>query len=325
MGATPVPVTDIASFAHELEAQGWDGLALGEAHGLLPDPYVALAAAASSTTRLHLGTAVSVPLRPPLLAAGAMVTLQALSHDRVTFTLGRGGGGAKIVPRWPITVEDFARYLEQLQQLLRRGRADVEGRSVSMTSMGTIDPSLELEKPRVDVAATGPRTLEAGTRWADGIVVSVGASDDALVRALDAARRAWRDAQRNEELAVSCVVQVAVTCGDDASAREAIRGLVMTHAGFAVPASRRRRIAREVVEASPSSGGEIDFYPDGDDVDALIDRFAIVGPAAHCAARLRQISELGFRRIYIGTRSVGVDLEERNTRNIGLDVLAKVR
>ena len=67
---TPVPVSNIAQFAHDLESQGWDGLAIGEAHGLLPDPYTALAAAVTSTTRLQLGTAVSVthfalPCSPP--------------------------------------------------------------------------------------------------------------------------------------------------------------------------------------------------------------------------------------------------------------------
>ena len=63
MGATPVPVTRMGDFAKAFEAAGWDGLAVGEAHGLLPDPYAALAAAAAATTTLRVGTAVAVPLR----------------------------------------------------------------------------------------------------------------------------------------------------------------------------------------------------------------------------------------------------------------------
>ena len=43
MGATPVPATEIAGFARRFEEWGWDGMAVGEAHGLLPDPYVVLA------------------------------------------------------------------------------------------------------------------------------------------------------------------------------------------------------------------------------------------------------------------------------------------
>ena len=56
MGATPVPVSEIGRFAREFEASGWDGLAVGEAHGLLPDPYVTLAVAAGATTTLKVGT-----------------------------------------------------------------------------------------------------------------------------------------------------------------------------------------------------------------------------------------------------------------------------
>ena len=72
MGATPVPSADIDRFAREFEAAGWDGFAAGEAHGLIPDPYIVLARAAGATTALRLGTAVAVPLRDPLLAASTM-------------------------------------------------------------------------------------------------------------------------------------------------------------------------------------------------------------------------------------------------------------
>ena len=79
MGATPVPATEIGRLARAFEDSGWDGLALGEAHGLLPDPYVLLGVAAQATTTLKLGTSVAVPLRHPLLAAGAMATVHALA------------------------------------------------------------------------------------------------------------------------------------------------------------------------------------------------------------------------------------------------------
>ena len=85
MGATPVPCADMGRFAREFEASGWDGLAVGEAHGLLPDPYAVLALAAAATTTLKIGTAVAVPLRHPLLAADAMATLHGVYGDRASF------------------------------------------------------------------------------------------------------------------------------------------------------------------------------------------------------------------------------------------------
>ena len=71
--------------------------------------------------------------------------------------------------------------------------------------------------------------------------------------------------------------------------------------------------------------GEIDFYPRSAGADDLIDAFAIAGPAGYCAARLREIAALGIERIYIGTRAVGVDLDERNAERIGREVLVEAR
>ena len=71
--------------------------------------------------------------------------------------------------------------------------------------------------------------------------------------------------------------------------------------------------------------GEIDFYPLEAGADELIDQFAIAGPAGYCAERLQEIVELGISRIYIGTRAVGVDLEERNADRIGREVLPLLR
>src|SRR5437764_14475365 len=107
MGATPVPSAEIGRFAREFEADGWDGLAVGEAHGLLPDPYAVLAAAAAATTTLKLGTAVAVPLRPALLAASAMATLHGLSAGRAVFSIGRGDGAMKVLGREPLRLAEF--------------------------------------------------------------------------------------------------------------------------------------------------------------------------------------------------------------------------
>ena len=71
-----------------------------------------------------------------------------------------------------------------------------------------------------------------------------------------------------------------------------------------------------------SRPGEIEFYPQTAGADELIDAFAIAGPAVYCAERLGEIAALGFGRIYIGTRAVGVDLEEGNAERIGREVLA---
>ena len=150
MGATPVPGAEIGRFARQFEASGWDGLAVGEAHGLIPDPYVVLAAAAAATTTLRVGTSVAVPLRHPLLAAGAMSTLHAVSGGRASFSIGRGDGAVKVLQQKPMPVARFEEWLRRVQGFLRREEVDIDGVVASMARLDDIDPSMALPPPPVN-------------------------------------------------------------------------------------------------------------------------------------------------------------------------------
>ena len=349
MGATPVPATEIGRFARAFEEWGWDGLAVGEAHGLLPDPYLVLSQAAAATSTLQVGTAVAVPLRAPLLAASAMATLQALSGGRASFSLGRGDGAMKVLRRGPLKVAEFDAYVRDVQSYLRRDEVVLDEVVTSMARIDDLDPTLALPPPALNIAATGPKTIEVAARWADGISFSVGAGLERLRNAIGLAHAACDMVGRDPAtLALGCYVQVAVIDDTDRSAREAIRGLVVTHARFSGFEARpvgdvasadheRYRHAVETMEAvyrdtrggvarrEGARPGEIDFYPREAGADELIDQFAIAGPAGYCAARLREIAALGIERIYIGTRAVGVDLDERNAERIGREVLPEAR
>ena len=331
MGATPVPATEIGRLARAFEDSGWDGLALGEAHGLLPDPYVLLAVAAQATTTLELGTSVAVPLRHPLLAAGAMATVHALSGGRSRFVIGRGDGAMKVLQRGPMPVAEFEEYLSALQAFLQRDDVEMDGATSSMSRLDDIDPSLARAKPKVSVAATGPRMIAVAARWADGIDFSVGADVGRLRECIKLAHDACEASGRDPaSLALGCYLQVAVSDGGDAAA-EAIRGLVVTHARFSGNFTSRAAAVMETVLTAPRGGvarngrpGELDFYPKDALADEEIRRFGIIGPAGECAERLQEIVELGLANVYIGTRSVGVDLDEENTLRIGREVLSQI-
>jgi 5,10-methylenetetrahydromethanopterin reductase len=349
MGATPVPATEVARFAQSFEASGWDGFAVGEAHGLLPDSYAVLAVAATATSTLKLGTAVAVPLRPPLLAASAMATIQAASGGRARFCIGRGDGAVKVLRRDPMKITEFENYVRAVRAFLRREVVDLDGAPVSMARLDDIDPSLAVEPPKVSIAATGLRTIAVAARTADGVDFSVGADVRRLSASIAAAREAAATLGRDPDtLELGAYVQVAVTDEDDESAREAIRGLVVTHARFSGFEATRERLvsaddhatyrrALEVMEAvyrTERGGteqvpggrpGEIEFYPREAGADDLIDAFAIAGDPEHCARRIRELVSTGISRLYIGTRAVGVDLDERNAYRIATEVLPLVR
>jgi 5,10-methylenetetrahydromethanopterin reductase len=278
-----------------------------------------------------------------------MATLQGLSRGRASFSIGRGDGAMKVLRRKPMRVAEFEHYVERLQGYLRRDTVDSEGVLSSMSRLDDIDPSLDLPKPSVNVAATGPRTIDVAVRLADGVSFSLGADVARLRGAIEAVRRACVAAGRDpDEPALGCYVQVAVTDADDHRAREAIRGLVVTHARFSgfeqTPTADvaesdhgRYRQAVETMEAvyaaerggvtrrAGGAPGELDFYPREAGADELIDTFAIAGSPEYCAERLHELVELGISRVYIGTRAVGVDLEEENSHRIGVEVLPLLR
>lgn len=332
MGATPVPATEIGRLAREFEESGWGGLALGEAHGILPDPYVLLGVAAQATTTLKLGTSVAVPLRHPLLAADAMATVHALSGGRARFVVGRGDGAMKVLQRGPMPVGEFEGYLRGLQGFLRREEVEMGGAVSSMSRLDDIDPSLALPRPEVSVAATGPRMIAAAARWADGIDFSVGADVERLRACIALAHEACEAAGRDpSSLALGCYLQVGVTDGDDTAAAEAVRGLIVTHARFSGNFSSRAAAVMEKVLTASRGGvtrtgrpGELDFYPKEALDEEEVIRFGIIGAASECVERLHEIVDLGVRNVYIGTRSVGVDLDEENTLRIGREVLSRL-
>jgi alkanesulfonate monooxygenase SsuD/methylene tetrahydromethanopterin reductase-like flavin-dependent oxidoreductase (luciferase family) len=332
MGATPVPATEIGRIAAELEEAGWDGLALGEAHGLLPDPYVLLGVAAGATGKLLLGTSVAVPLRHPLLAADAMATVHALSGGRTRFGIGRGDGAMKVLQREPMPVDQFENYLRAVQQYLRRDDVEFDGATSSMARLDDIDPSLGLPPPKVSVSATGPRTIAAAARWADAIDFSVGADIERLRACMSLAHDACETAGRDPAaMSFGCYVQVAVTDGGT-DAGEAVRGLVVTHRRFLGNFSSRAAAVMDGVLTASRGGvertgrpGELAFYPKEALPQDEVRRFGIIGPLDHCAERLKQIVELDLADIYIGTRAVGVDLDEANALRIARELLGLVR
>jgi len=83
-------ICSVPGWAQQAEAAGWDGCFLGDAIWC-EDPMIALAAAATATSRIRLGTMITpAPLRHPWKIASESLALDRLSDGRLILGLGAG-------------------------------------------------------------------------------------------------------------------------------------------------------------------------------------------------------------------------------------------
>jgi probable F420-dependent oxidoreductase len=169
-------LADVPVRSARLEVEGYDG-------GFVPDggidPFLALGAAALSTDRLQLVTAVAIAFaRSPMITAMQSWNLQALSRGRVILGLG-SQVKAHIERRYSMPWSAPAPRMREYVLALRAiwdgwsGRAplDFRGRHYSHTLMvPNFDPGpLDVPDPTILVAALGPVMCEVAGEVGDGI------------------------------------------------------------------------------------------------------------------------------------------------------------
>jgi 5,10-methylenetetrahydromethanopterin reductase len=313
--------------ARRAEAAGFDGLAVVDSQNLAGDPYVGLALAARETERLQLGTAVTNPVtRHPAVTAAAAVTLQVASAGRFVLGIGRGDSALAHLGRAPASVATFERYLAVLGAYLR-------GETVAFDDLGfheSVAPPVDalglagapdasrlhflpagLPTVPVEVAATGPRVLDAAARHADRVLLALGANPERVRWGIETVRASGGTS-------VGAFVNV-VPHPDVAVARELASGGVATFARFSVmhgnvsgPATTDQRdtfaavhdaydMTRHTQVGSPQAAT---LTPD------FIDRFGIVGSSEECAKRLRELVGLGLDKLVVTGPTLGADPDE---------------
>jgi probable F420-dependent oxidoreductase len=163
------------------------------------DPLVALAAAASVTDRIHLGTGVLLPAqREPLVTAKAVATLQNLSGGRFELGIGFGWNEDEMDDHG---VEYRSRrahardHVLAMKALWNDEVASYEGEFVSFP------PTWSWPKPQVHIpvligGGAGPKMFAHLAEYADGWIPIGGAG---LAEAVPMLRAALADAGRDEE------------------------------------------------------------------------------------------------------------------------------
>jgi probable F420-dependent oxidoreductase len=292
--------TTVASAFAAAEAAGYDGAFSFESNH---DPFLPLAAATSSTTRLRLGTAVAIAFaRNPMVLANIGYDLNAMSGGR--FVLGLG---SQIRPHIEKRFsEPWSRPAARMRELIEALRAiwtawatgatlDFRGEFYTHTLMTpAFDPGpTAFGPPPVLLGGFGHRMVEVAGEVADGLIVhpfNTRRSMEELT--LTALERGLRRSNRARDDVEVVWVTTIVTWSTDDERRTAMRSAKSQFAFYgSTPAYRPTLDLHGWGDLQPelnalSKAGRwdamIDLVP-----DEMVETIAVVGPRDEIAGRLR--------------------------------------
>lgn len=148
-------------------------------HAPWDDAYASLAAAASVTSRIRLGTLVTSPnFRTPIPTASAIRTIDRISAGRLDLGIGAGGAtptsDGEVLDRvWSPRerADRFEEWVGALDALLSSAPASFAGEHWVGRDV-TIAPGLVQQRPPFWIAGNGPRGLRLAVRHGQGWVAN---------------------------------------------------------------------------------------------------------------------------------------------------------
>ena len=321
------PVPDgMQAHAATVEEDGWDGLLFMDSQNLSMDVFGSMYLAASSTSRLKLGTAVTnLVTRHPAVVASAFATLHHVSGGRAHIGVGRGDTALELIGVKPPSAPRFEVLIDHLQTYLQGEPVDINGFESHITWLPLDGES----KVPVDVFGSGPKVISVGARLGDRVTVTVGAELERVKWAVQTARQARVSAGLDPE-PLSIGAFVVVGAGTDQKALdELIRGNASISAYFQrnVTSSLSRSDAT-VVKGVTS---HYDNYHHGLEhatqsetlSEDFLRRFCILGSPDECIERLQGLIGTGLSHVTIvgGSRDIESAVRERSDHLVAKEVL----
>jgi alkanesulfonate monooxygenase SsuD/methylene tetrahydromethanopterin reductase-like flavin-dependent oxidoreductase (luciferase family) len=134
-----------------------------------------LAALASQTSRIRIGTLVSsIPLRNPAMLARQALTVDHISNGRLELGLGTGVAWDPVysmigIDNWPLQerIARFREVVEIVDQCLRNRVTTYKGQYYQLNDAVMAPPPIQHPRPPITIGATGLSMLKLAARYAD--------------------------------------------------------------------------------------------------------------------------------------------------------------
>ena len=219
----------------ELEALGYDSAWAPDSQMIWSDCYATLALAAHHTSRIRLGTGVSIAgTRAAPVTAHSIATINKLAPGRTFLGIGTGHTAMRIMGQNPVPPSKFRDYLRVLSGLMKGDEVEYEGQPIrfldrELECINTDDPI------DIYVAANGPKALAAAGAYG---TARIGAGNEPVSLF-----------QRNMERMCKGAAEVGRTLSDD------FPSAVLTYACILEPGEKLTsdRVKEEVGSAALSS------------------------------------------------------------------------
>ena len=187
---------DDIDYVVRAEELGYSHAWFADSQMIWSDAYACLAIAATRTSRIQLGTGVSiVGTRIAPVTAAAIASINRLAPGRTFLGLGNGHTAWRLMGQKPMKMADFEEYVRVVRSLLDGEETDftVRGRTAKvkfdMADRGYLD--LDHHIP-IHVSSFGPRGQAMAGRYGDGVVIGLSTNPAML-------EHVWSNVQRGAD------------------------------------------------------------------------------------------------------------------------------
>jgi 5,10-methylenetetrahydromethanopterin reductase len=297
---------DVAELAVLAERLGFPGVWVADSQNLFRDVFATLAIVAERTKTIAIGTGVTNPVtRHPAVIAGAIATVAERAGDRTVLGVGTGETAVELIGRRPARIAAMEETARVVRALLAGETIAYQGSQLSLHWPAAAVP--------IVFASSGPRSLTAAGRTADGVYLKLGIHPAALRYALEHVAAGRAESGRTlDGYSVLAMLPVAVN-DDPAIARDEVRGFaaaIARAAARAIPAGQLpEQLAGTIaeVERAASVTREHQSYVEWlhspehaqSIPDSIVDAFAIAGTPETVAQRIAALGDHGITEVIV--------------------------
>lgn len=181
-----VPAEEVAEFAVEAEAAGFNRVWIPDSQFLWRDAWTVATLVAQRTSSVGIGIAVSnFSTRHVSVTASALLSLNEISQGRVCAAFGTGDSSVKTIGMRPTSLDGMRQGFASIRALLRGEAVDFIGQ----LNGGASRPMRIKHAPAATeiplfMAASGPKALALAGEIADGVFLAAGTAPTLIQRAL---------------------------------------------------------------------------------------------------------------------------------------------